>query len=393
MTTIITGPKIYIENSVLCDTDLIIDGTQIAAFSPTKSHNANAQVLRFPATWHLIPGMIDLHIHGVGNKDVMDVGTDETALPQICAALPAEGVTSFLATTITAAVDVIERALNATSIYINKQQLQSGAEILGINLEGPFLSPLKYGAQPRNLIIPPHLELFKRWEAIAAYLIKIVTIAPEMPNATSLIAYAKTKGIIASLGHSNASYEQTLAAMKAGISHATHLFNAMHAISQRDPGNAIALLLANNVTAELIVDGVHVHPALIQLVARAKSLENIILITDAIRAKNMPDGEYDLGGQIVMVKDGIAKLQDGTLAGSTLKMNIALRNMVQITKYLFTDVLKMATENPAKKINVFDRKGSIAIGKDADLVVLNENYEVMLTMCRGAVAYTAIPSK
>lgn len=395
--TIITGPKIYFEHGILNATNVVIEDQKIQAIAPISAATERqyllsaANILRFPASWHLIPGMIDLHIHGVAGKDTMDMAFDQTTLAVICKALPAEGTTAFLATTVTAATDTIEKVLQFTGDYILKQP-NHGAEVLGINLEGPFLAPSKHCAHQQNLILQPNVELFKHWQTIAHNLIKIVTIAPEAPHALALIAYLKTQAIIASLGHSNATYEQTLPAIKAGISHATHLFNTMRSIYHRDPGNAIALLLADDVSTEIIADGIHLHPAILQLVLKTKKLADIILITDAIRAKGMPDGTYELGGQEVTVKDGAAKLKDGTLAGSVLKMDTALRNMMRFTNCSLQDIITMTAENPAKKLNIFDRKGSIAVDKDADLVLLNESYQVMLTMCRGEIVYQQNPT-
>lgn len=395
-TTVVIGPQIYVEHGILSATDVIIENQKIQAILPAsasteqKRLSTSANILRFPRTWHLIPGMIDLHIHGVAGKDMMDAAFDPHALPTICAKLPAEGTTSFLATTTTSPTDTTEKVLQLAGDYIIEQQTKknNGAEILGINLEGPFLSLPKHCAHQQNLITQPNAELFKHWQTLAHNLIKIVTIAPEVPHALALIAYLKANNIIASLGHSNATYEQTLPAIKAGISHATHLFNAMRSIYHRDPGNSIALLLADDITVELIVDGIHLHPAMLQLVLKTKKLEDIILVTDAMRAKGMLDGEYELGGQAVTVKDGAAKLKDGTLAGSILKMDQAFCNMLRFTHCSMHDAIKMTAENPAKKLNIFDRKGSIVIDKDADLVVLNENYQVMCTLCRGEVAYS-----
>lgn len=394
-TIIITGPQIYVKHGILSATDVVIENQKIQAILPIAASTeqqylaTSAKILRFPSTWHLIPGMIDLHIHGVAGKDAMDAAFDQTALPTICATLPAEGTTAFLATTTTADIGTTEKMLQFTSNYIREQQMdkKNGAEILGINLEGPFLAPPKCGAQQRNLILPPNLELFKHWQMLAHNLIKIVTIAPEVLHALELITYLKSQNIIASLGHSNATYEQTLPAIKAGITHATHLFNAMRSIYHRDPGNVVALLLADDITVELIADGIHLHPAILQLVLKTKKPEDIILVTDAMRAKGMADGEYELGGQAVTVKEGAAKLKDGTLAGSILKMDQAFRNILRFTHCSVHDAIKMTAENPAIKLNLFDCKGSIAIDKYADLVVLNENYQVMCTLCHGEVAY------
>jgi len=394
MTTLITGPEIHIENGELCATDLVIEQQKIAAFVPVEMKYQAAKTLHFPATWHLIPGMIDLHIHGVSGKDVMDMAHDATTLATMSQSLAAEGTTAFLATTVAAPITTIEKVLQATYEYFNSQTDKIiGAEVLGINLEGPFLSLMKKGAQAAEWIISPDLALLQHWIEMAPHLIKSVTLAAEVPKALGLINYLRNHGIIAALGHSNATYEQTLTAIASGVSHATHLFNAMHSISQRDPGNALALLLADNISVELIADEVHLHAAFLQLVWRIKKISEIILITDAMRAKNLGDGEYELGGQKVCVHHGVAKLSDGTLAGSILRMDQALRNIMRLVNCSLHEALRMTAVNPAKKLNLFDSKGSIAVGKDADLVVLDENYQVQCTLCRGEVVYQKLRIK
>jgi N-acetylglucosamine-6-phosphate deacetylase len=383
MKLLITGPQVYTEKTILRNGAVWVQDGLIAAIGHPDDNFFTEQTLQFPANYHLIPGFIDLHTHGANGHDVMDA--TPAALAGICEALATEGTTSFLATTMTAEVANIEKALAAVQKYL--QAPQAGAAILGVHLEGPFIAPSKMGAQRGENILDPDVELFKKWEKISGNALKLVTLAPEQAHALALIEYLKKQNIVSSLGHTNATYEEAQAAIVAGSAYATHLFNAMSGIHHREPGTATAALLAETVSAELIVDGFHLHPAIVQLALKLKGKEKIVLVTDAMRAKCLQDGCYDLGGQDVYVKKGRAQLADGTLAGSVLRMPSAVQNMLNFTGCELQDALKMAAENPAKILNVFHRKGSIAEKKDADLVVLNEKWEVVLTLCRGDVVY------
>lgn len=381
---ILSGLQIYTENKVLTNSSLVIEKQKIKAIENKVIDSAKN--LNFPENWHLIPGMIDMHIHGAAGKDVMDCDADFDVLPTICHALPKEGVTAFLPTTLSMPILKIEKVLNNIANYVATKN-SNDAEILGIYLEGPFLSPAKNCAHPKDCIIKPDVELFKHWQKIAHNLIKIVTVAPEETAALDLISYLKKNNIIAAFGHSNAVYEQGLQAIDAGISQATHLFNAMRSLHQRDPAAITAVLLDEKVLVEVIADSVHLHPAIVKLIYKIKGSDKIILITDAISAKGMLNGKYTLGGQTVILKDNRAELGNGIIAGSVLKLDQAMRNVMQFTGCSLQEAIKMTSVNPAKQLNIFDRKGSIAENKDADLVVLNENYEVMLTICRGRIAY------
>jgi N-acetylglucosamine-6-phosphate deacetylase len=383
MKLLITGPQVYTEKTILRNGAVWVQDGLIAAIGHPDDNFFTEQTLQFPANYHLIPGFIDLHTHGANGHDVMDA--TPAALAGICEALATEGTTSFLATTMTAEVANIEKALAAVQKYL--QAPQAGAAILGVHLEGPFIAPSKMGAQRGENILDPDVELFKKWEKISGNALKLVTLAPEQAHALALIEYLKKQNIVSSLGHTNATYEEAQAAIVAGSAYATHLFNAMSGIHHREPGTATAALLAETVSAELIVDGFHLHPAIVQLALKLKGKEKIVLVTDAMRAKCLQDGCYDLGGQDVYVKKGRAQLADGTLAGSVLRMPSAVQNMLNFTGCELQDALKMAAENPAKILNMFHRKGSIAEKKDADLVVLNEKWEVVLTLCRGDVVY------
>ncbi|MBU0455492.1 MAG: N-acetylglucosamine-6-phosphate deacetylase [Pseudomonadota bacterium] len=375
------GATIYTEQGPKTHTNLNFIGEVIESIDTDCSAD---EVLTLPSSWHVIPGMIDAHIHGAANADTMDA--TPKALQTISKALAKEGVTGFLPTTITANNKDIEKALMNVKEVMEKH-LDTGAQILGVNLEGPFLSPEKAGAQDVTNLQLPQTDLLQRWQTLSGYAIKIVTVAPELPGAMSFIQYLRSQKIIPSLGHSNASYELTNEAIQAGITQATHLFNAMHRVHHREPGNVVALLLNHQVMCEVIADGIHLHPAILKLILTAKTTDRIILITDAIRAKQLPDGEYTLGTEKVIVKNESSRFVDGTLAGTVLRMDQAMRNMMKFTGSSLNDICKMASENPAKQLQIFDRKGSLSVGKDADIVVLDDQLKVQMTFVKGKMVY------
>lgn len=378
---VITGPAIYTEQGVLRDVGLRVQEGIIREFASCKSPTKNN--ISFPSTYHLLPGFIDLHVHGANHCDVMDATSE--SLQTMSKALAAEGTTGFLATTMTASASAIEKALRNANDFMQKPA--EGAQVLGIHLEGPFISPNKAGAQNAKHILQPDIDQFKQWQKISGNNIKIVTLAPELPNSMAFIAYLKKHNIVAAIGHSDATYAESKCAIECGCDYVTHLFNAMRGIHQREPGVVTSALLSDSVYAEMIVDGAHLHPAIIQLILKLKK-DKLILVTDAIRAKCLTDGIYDLGGQSVEVKQGIAALADGTLAGSILSIPKALQNMLKFTSIKLNDLVKMTSENPAKVLGIFDKKGSISLNKEADFVVLDENLNVAMTVCRGAIIYT-----
>ncbi|SRR5579883_30565 len=384
---ILSNLQIHTEKGMIKNGSVIVRNKKIFDIVPknkiSKKRAANAY--SFPKNYHLVPGFIDLHVHGARGSDVMDA--TQNALETMSRALAEEGTTGFLATTMTAAPTDIEKALRNVNDFVKNQKKLSGAKLLGVHLEGPFISPKKVGAQRADLILKPNVDLVTAWQKISGNNIKLLTLAPELENSKELIRFLKRKKIIAAIGHTDATYEETLAAIKLGCSHVTHLFNAMRPLHQREPGVVAAALQSEQVTAELIADGLHVHPAILQLALTLKTPEKISLVTDAMRAKCLTDGKYELGGQIVFVKDNRVNLADGTLAGSVLKMNEALRNILQFTHCSIKDAIKMLSENPAKELNLFSRKGSIAKKKDADLVVLDDTFKVVMTVCEGAVTF------
>jgi N-acetylglucosamine-6-phosphate deacetylase len=372
--------KVLGENDWQKDHAVVIEAGRIKAILPKKmaKHHLPAKQYEFPEDYYLVPGLIDLHVHGTHGHDVMD-GAE--ALQSIAQALAREGVTGFLATTMSVENEKLETALAAIAEVAHGKK--TDAAILGVHLEGPFIAAAKKGAQRGDALQLPNEVLFQHLQKQALGLIKIVTLAPELPSALAFIKHLHAAGVIAAIGHTNATFAEAHAAITAGCRYATHLFNAMHGIHQREPGAAGALLLAPDVFAELIVDGEHLHPAMVELALRIKGREKLLLVTDAMRAKCLGDGHYELGGQTVAVKAQKATLQDGTLAGSTLSMPKAIQNMVHFTQCSLAEAISMAAHNPARILNLGEHKGSIQVGKDADLVVLDPTLKVMMTVRDG----------
>ncbi|MFT4416163.1 N-acetylglucosamine-6-phosphate deacetylase [Fredinandcohnia humi] len=385
----ITNLTIYAEEGVIEKGYIEIEGNVIKSVGSMDSFvpSDEKEIITFDNSYSLIPGMIDLHIHGAAGSDVMDA--EPEALQTMAKALPREGTTSFLATTMTTSKADIEQALENIASYIPNQQ-PGDSEILGAHLEGPFLSPKRAGAQHPDNIIEPDIELFKKWQNASGDNIKLVTLAPERPGGLELTSYLKNNGVVASIGHSDAVYEEVEEAIRAGVTHATHLFNGMRGIHHREPGVAGAVLLHDEVTCEMIVDGIHIAPKMVTFAYKNKGPKGVILVTDAMRAKCLGAGTYDLGGQEVIVNEERAVLKDGTLAGSILKLNDAVRNMMEFSQCSLADIVQMTSGNPAKQIRVFDRKGSIKAGKDADVVVVNDKLEVVMTFCRGKLAFSIL---
>lgn len=377
---IVTGPSILYERKWVKAKALVIDNGIISAIIPKSliKQYMPATLYEFEDDHYLVPGFIDLHIHGADGCDVMD--GDPEGLSKISHALAREGVTGFLATTLSAEQETLEYVLK---MIVDTAPKVTGAALLGIHLEGPFIAPEKVGAHDFRMIEKPEPYLIKKWQSIAQGSIKIITLAPELPEALELIHTANKLNILVSMGHTNATLTEALAAIEAGVSQVTHLFNAMRGLHHREPGVIAAALLADKISVELIMDGLHLHPAIAELVLRMKGRERILLVTDAIRAKCMRDGEYQLGNRLVKVKFGKATLSDGKLAGSTLTMPRAIANMKRHSKCSLIDAILMATENPATVLGMINRKGSIEKEKDADLVVLTPNLEVIMTMRAG----------
>jgi N-acetylglucosamine-6-phosphate deacetylase len=332
----------------------------------------------------LLPGFIDIHIHGGDGAEVMD-GTVR-ALQTIAQFHAAHGTTGWLPTTLTAPIDRIAKAVRAVDAF--RKDASTGAKALGVHLEGPFLSIKRIGAQNPAFVAEPSIASFQQMTGGVEDIIRKMTIAPEVPGALEVIEWMQRRGIIPSLGHTDATLAEANAAIALGHCHATHLFNGMRGLHHREAGVLGAALLSDDVTVELIVDLIHLEPEIVQLVLKMKGAERVCLITDAMAAAGRPDGHYTLGDLDVTVENGKAFLTEGhNIAGSTLTMDVAVRNMMQKVGVTLPDAVRMASTNPARELGLADKKGSIAVGMDADLVLLDESFSVVRTWVEGRPVY------
>jgi N-acetylglucosamine-6-phosphate deacetylase len=335
----------------------------------------------------LAPGFVDIHIHGGAGHDVMRA--DASGLAAVEQLLFKHGVTSYFPTTVTAPVDQTWSALDRLANAIESAAQDEGprkerAQPLGIHLEGPFLSHARRGVHPPEDLLLPTLPAFDRfWQAARGH-IRVLTIAPELEGARDVIAEAAQRGVCVSLGHSDADLNATRAAVAAGARHATHTFNAMRPLDHRDPGIIGDVLTDPRLSADIIADGIHLDPAIVELFLKAKGPEGAVLITDAISATGMPDGRYRLGSLEVEVKNGRC-LVGGKLAGSVLTMDRAVRNVMQFAHWDLQQALRLATLNPARVAGLANR-GKLTAGTEADFVVLSPNGELRSTIIRGRVS-------
>lgn len=371
------GASVYVAGAGVTRTDIAFDETvrEIGA-APT-----DAETVALPEGAVVLPGFIDPHIHGAGGADAMD-GT-AAALATISETVAREGTTSFLATTMTESGEAILRALTA----VRDCRETPGARLLGVHLEGPFISETYAGAQPREYIAAPDIDVFDRYQAASGGRIRIVTVAPEVPGADALIRHLAETGVVPSVGHSAAGVADVRRAIACGARSVTHTYNAQSPFRHREIGVVGSALLYDELNCELIGDGIHVSPEAIRLLVKNKPRGKMTLITDAMRAKGCPDGVSELGGQTVYVKNGEARLADGTLAGSVLRMNDAVRRMVQVIGLPFTDAVDMATKNTAALLGISDSCGEIVCGKRADFTVLDPDFGVLLTVVGGREVY------
>jgi N-acetylglucosamine-6-phosphate deacetylase len=329
-----------------------------------------------------VPGFIDVHIHGAGGHDVME-GTEE-ALSTVARTLAAHGTTSFVATTVTASPEAICAAAEGIARYITLQQQteDNRAQVLGVHFEGPFISPVRRGVHPTEWITLPSAALLQRFTEAAGGYAQILTIAPELLGAMPCIDAARNAGLVVAMGHTDATYEQARAAIAHGARHAVHVYNAMRPFTHRDSGVIGAVLTSPDVTAELIADGVHVDETAMRILLQAKGAAGVILISDGISATGMPDGKYTLGTFEVTVAGGVCRNAEGKLAGSTLTLDRALRNIVNLGIPL-PDALRMLTLNPATLLGIEFKKGSLRTGADADILLLDESLNLTQTWTRG----------
>jgi len=340
----------------------------------------------------LLPGFIDLHVHGGGGYDAMMGNVDD--LLGMCGFHASRGTTSLLATTLTAPQDEILRALRAVAAAMKLERKADGAHLLGVHLEGPFLNIEKCGAQNPADLHEPDMEEFKEFWSASDGAIKVVTVAPELARAEELIKYAAGHGVTVSLGHTNADYETMASAVEWGATQVTHVFNGMRGFHHREPGAAGAALMLDRLAVEVICDGEHIHPDLIKWIFAVKPAGKVIMITDSMCAAGCPDGDYLLGKLPVVMRKGTVHLKQqgggiGSLAGSSLTMIDALKKASVFTGLDIADIVPAMTLHPAIQIGVADSKGSIELGKDADVILLDEQFRVCRTYVMGALVYDA----
>ncbi len=379
----VVTPQTIIENGlVLCEDGKI----QFVGSNKDATPEPGSQIVE-AAGCVVMPGFIDTHFHGSGGDDVMADGAE--GIRRISRALLKFGTTGYLATTIAARHSDLMKAVEDTiAAETADNRTPEAAEVLGLHIEGPYINLKFKGAQPIEGIRDPNFDECRELLSAAGGRIKIMTMAPELPGGMELIAFLKANGVEASLGHSEADYDTALAAIEAGATRATHLYNAMSGVHHRKPGLASACLNEPGIQAELICDGVHVHPRMAELAWRAKGRDGLTLITDATAAQGVGDGTFTLGDFQIQVRGPLCTLMDGvTIAGSVLTMNRAIGKAIDFTGMNLVDAAHMASLAPAKACGMADRKGSIEIGKDADLAILKSDFSVSHTIRAGVVAY------
>ena len=332
----------------------------------------------------VVPGFLDIHTHGAVGVDVN--GADAEGFEKICRFFASQGTTSWLCSVLT---DTKEQTMQAIDMYKEwKKTEHHGANLMGIHLEGPFLCPDYKGAMPEHLLKKPDMELLKAYQEEAEGEVRYITVSPEVEGIVDFIPDIKSLGIQVAIGHSGADYDTARKAIQNGALGATHTGNAMKLLHQHFPAIWGAVLEDDDVYCEMICDGRHLHPGTVRFIIKIKGLDRVIAITDSIMAAGLPDGNYKLGVNDVVVVDGDAKLAtDGTRAGSTLTTGKALKNLLEFTGRSLTDIIPMLTENPSRLIGVYDRVGSIEPGKDADLVFLDEECNVVRTLVKGKECY------
>jgi N-acetylglucosamine-6-phosphate deacetylase len=381
MRTVLTAARLW-DGTRLLDLPVVeIDDGRIASISTRAAADlpGGSRVLDFPSAT-LAPAFFDVHIHGAKGHDIMDA--TPAALDAIGGFLASRGTASFLATTVTAPLDATLRSLASLAKLLARPPVAGQARPLGIHLEGPFLSHTKRGAQPAEHLLAPSTATFDRLFEAAEGHVRLMTLAPELPGALELTAHAAARGVRISLGHSNATADETRAVINAGAISATHTFNAMRPLEAREPAILGAVLTSDALFAELICDGIHVAPEMVKLWGRAKGAQRGILVTDAISAAGMPDGDYRLGDLAVQVVNGRATA-NGVLAGSTLTLDRALANFIHFTGAPLEQALPLLTTNPASMTGLGDQAASLALGQPANLVAVDQAGNLLASVVNG----------
>ena len=381
LTYIING-KIVLPDAVVCDKYLAYDECSGKICGVVDTLPADAKTIDAEGNY-VAPGLVDIHIHGYLGEDTSDAKPE--GIRKMAYGVAENGVTAFLPTTMTVAKDEIVAALNAVRSLKEESKTWGGAEIIGVHAEGPFINPSKKGAQAEeNILVPDADFIIENSDIITS-----VTLAPEMDEDHKCIKkLAAESDVLVSMGHTDAKFEEAMSAAKDGVNHATHLFNAMSALAHRNPGVVGAALASDNVSVEVIADTFHINPGLYQIIEKVKG-DKMVLITDCTRAGGMPDGEYSLGGQPIFLKGIECRLADGTIAGSVLKLNNAVKNVLDYTDLPVNVVFNMASLNAATAIHCADRIGSLEEGKDADIIIADENINIKRTIKKGKTIYEA----
>lgn len=377
---VIANGRIYTENETIEQGYILIENGKIIQIAEGE-YQGDLTTIDVKGQ-HVLPGFIDIHMHGGYGEDAMDASFE--GLKHLSESLLSEGTTSFLATTMTQSDENIIKALKNIVDYQEQQDSLNTASIVGIHLEGPFISEYKVGAQNPAYVQRPSVEKVQQFQEIANNQIKVMTFAPEVEGADETLSTLHDQ-INFSIGHTVATFDEVNEAVGQGAKHVTHLYNAGTPFEHRNPGLSGAAWLNDELSTESIVDGIHSHPASVKIAYKQKGNKRFFLITDAMRAKGMPDGEYDLGGQNVVVKGSEARLASGALAGSILKMNEGLKNLIAYTGASLDDLWRVTSLNQAIALKIEDDKGSIAIGKDADIVVVDDDIQVLTTIKSGKV--------
>lgn len=378
MTTIVVGGTLVTPDQELPDHSLVLEDGKIVEIRPAGPEKGNAIIQARNSI--ITPGLIDVHVHGSLGSDTMDA--TPTALAVMGSYFAAHGITSFLATTITAPSEQIKSAIDNVSDCLDQK---GGTQLLGVHLEGPYLSAKYRGAQPDDHLRAPDPNEYGAW--LDTGVVRLVTLAPELPGASELIQLGAARGIQFAVGHSAADYDTVVRAADLGLRQATHTFNGMAGLHHREPGTVGAVLSDERIYAQVIADGVHLHPAVFKILMRVKGVGRTILITDAMRATGLPDGEYELGAQRIVVKQGVARAPNGSLAGSTLTLDAALRNAARFAGLSVREALPMATSVPAEALGLAGKKGSLQPGADADITIFDQNFEVQKTIVGGELVY------
>ena len=384
MKTIILSRRIYTPQHLLEDIAIQIqDGKILDLIAMDKVKDFTDFEIVHSENLIITPGMIDVHTHGCMDADTMDATLE--SLNKMSSFYAVHGVTGFYATTITAGEREIYKALE--NVVKNRDKV-IGAQVLGVHLEGPYLCQEFKGAQSHQSLRLANKREYEKW--FASNTVSLMTVAPELAGSKELIKYGVERGTEFAIGHSAASYEEVIHAADLGVRQATHTFNGMKGLNHREPGTVGGILADDRIYAQVIADGIHIHPAVVKLIVRAKGTQRTLLITDSMRAAGVKDGMFDLGDLLIKVTNGVPRTLSGGLAGSTLTLDQAVRNVMSFAQISFQDAICMATYSPAEAMLINDHKGQIQTGADADLTFFDDQYNVVATMVKGHLVYGEI---